>query len=822
MLRSTISATLLALMFGAQSLAEPPPVSLAVEGPGSALARGDEGTLRLVLSIDAPWYIYAPTGLNADQGMVEASVEMRRSDQVQFRDATFPEAIPFGEFDVLMDERVEIIQPFRVRTGAAPGETVIQGRFEYQACKAEFCLPPERLGFKTKINVKAGVGSWIQRSNDEPMPEPDHLSVDAAFEALFEPILIGQNGLIEKNGSQSRFSDFLAEYDAAALHFRERGIEFWNTYPEDPRRYSWLILTNALQPAYAYDKAQWIAKSHYPVANDFDRNEADVSAWKDAYTNMRESFLASNKVTSQHRRLLSWLEVYNDLSSARDDRARGDAVDEEELVGRVVAYAAEYGNPLVEDTSHSASQRYLVVLVRMLVNRADIVRLDQKSLASFSARLKAIEAETYEHPSGVVYEGGYARWVGEEIEDGSFVQFVSDDIRESIEQQASVLQGDTASRIDAIQSSDSIGSAIIYDAINFPNYLAPETWEGRAIFRLQRAMAGITLREQGLGLWDSMSSAQKTVWVRGYNFSNVVVRYPSNILEWLNQSAASPTSLDFEKSLYVLDEGIQKLRQFSKEFGDDRQASAAFSGVRVVSLAAWFPQFDGSAEEASELKRRFGDTLTDHFDSFGIRDSFARNAVASQMRTLIRHGHKIGYTDEEIESTLQPFILGLDDELEATAQGFLDRNPLEIGRSVRFEARTFGGEAVSTDDLRGQYILVDHWDTNCAPCIADFPEVNEIYNEFKDKGFEVFSIAYDGTSNRARVEQIKDRIGLAWQTVDGEGLWGAVTAKYGISGFPEYMLIDRDGRLLATTEDLRPPSRIREILERELAKEGSE
>ena len=48
MLRSTISATLLALMFGAQSLAEPPPVSLAVEGPGSALARGDEGTLRLI------------------------------------------------------------------------------------------------------------------------------------------------------------------------------------------------------------------------------------------------------------------------------------------------------------------------------------------------------------------------------------------------------------------------------------------------------------------------------------------------------------------------------------------------------------------------------------------------------------------------------------------------------------------------------------------------------------------------------------------------------------------------------------------------------
>lgn len=129
------------------------PVSVKVEAPESNLDPGEESAVRLVVSVESPWFIYAPTNNNVAHGMVEASIEMRVSDRVQFREAEFPEPSTASGYDVYSGNVNIIIQPFRVRTSATPGETVIRGRFEYQACKPDLCLPPERLGLRVRVNI---------------------------------------------------------------------------------------------------------------------------------------------------------------------------------------------------------------------------------------------------------------------------------------------------------------------------------------------------------------------------------------------------------------------------------------------------------------------------------------------------------------------------------------------------------------------------------------------------------------------------------------------------------------------------------------------
>ena len=103
---------------------------------------------------------------------------------------------------------------------------------------------------------------------------------------------------------------------------------------------------------------------------------------------------------------------------------------------------------------------------------------------------------------------------------------------------------------------------------------------------------------------------------------------------------------------------------------------------------------------------------------------------------------------------------------------------------------------------RDKVVLVDHWATTCSSCIAAMPDLHELYLELKSQGFEVISIVYDGTSKRRRVDRVINELSLTWPTVDGEGQWQSVRDRYGYNGFPQYMLLNRKGELIADTADL--------------------
>ena len=145
----------LAAVLAACLVATPVPASLlafAAETP-EPTAASEEGEIRLFLSLQESWYIYAPTGLNAAQGMIETAVEMTPSDHVQFADAVFPAPRDRGGFSVFAGEEIVIIQPFRVRPRTEPGDYRVRGAIDYQTCDDEICLPPDRVEFTVVIRV---------------------------------------------------------------------------------------------------------------------------------------------------------------------------------------------------------------------------------------------------------------------------------------------------------------------------------------------------------------------------------------------------------------------------------------------------------------------------------------------------------------------------------------------------------------------------------------------------------------------------------------------------------------------------------------------
>jgi thiol-disulfide isomerase/thioredoxin len=125
------------------------------------------------------------------------------------------------------------------------------------------------------------------------------------------------------------------------------------------------------------------------------------------------------------------------------------------------------------------------------------------------------------------------------------------------------------------------------------------------------------------------------------------------------------------------------------------------------------------------------------------------------------------------------------------------------------------GRMVPLSSLRGKYVLVDFWASWCVPCRMENPNVVKLYNQYRNRGFTVYSVSLDGGQTRttktewvAAIKQDK----LAWDThvSDLMGWQSPVAREYEVNSIPASFLLDKEGRILA--KDLRG-----EALERKLA-----
>ncbi|GAB3894565.1 TlpA disulfide reductase family protein [Larkinella knui] len=113
------------------------------------------------------------------------------------------------------------------------------------------------------------------------------------------------------------------------------------------------------------------------------------------------------------------------------------------------------------------------------------------------------------------------------------------------------------------------------------------------------------------------------------------------------------------------------------------------------------------------------------------------------------------------------------------------------------------GQVISLSSLRGKYVLIDFWASWCKPCREENPNVVRMYNKYKEKGFEVFSISLDDNKN-AWLKAIEND-GMIWTNVLGKKNGSsAVAQQYSIQVIPTTFLLDKDGKIIA--RNLRGPA----------------
>ena len=129
---------------------QPVQVSLVVP---EQVEQGSSARISLTIDIEDGWYIYAPTGKNAEQGMKETKVSFTVPDDLQrIGAAKLPMHQFKGSYEVYRGSNVAVIQKIGTENSAL-GEYTIESEVTYQTCNDDLCLPPKTVQLSAVLLV---------------------------------------------------------------------------------------------------------------------------------------------------------------------------------------------------------------------------------------------------------------------------------------------------------------------------------------------------------------------------------------------------------------------------------------------------------------------------------------------------------------------------------------------------------------------------------------------------------------------------------------------------------------------------------------------
>lgn len=101
------------------------------------------------------------------------------------------------------------------------------------------------------------------------------------------------------------------------------------------------------------------------------------------------------------------------------------------------------------------------------------------------------------------------------------------------------------------------------------------------------------------------------------------------------------------------------------------------------------------------------------------------------------------------------------------------------------------GDTVSfRKEYTGHVTLVNIWATWCAPCRAEMPAMEELYQAYKDQGFRIAAVSVD-EGRPSDVMTFAQDLNLSFDILHDRR--GAIQQAYLTTGVPESFLIDRHG-----------------------------
>lgn len=107
------------------------------------------------------------------------------------------------------------------------------------------------------------------------------------------------------------------------------------------------------------------------------------------------------------------------------------------------------------------------------------------------------------------------------------------------------------------------------------------------------------------------------------------------------------------------------------------------------------------------------------------------------------------------------------------------------------------GSAINSKQVSHKYLLIDFWASWCKPCREENPNMIKTLQDFKSKGFNIFSVSIDTDSKLWKKAIEADDTNSYINVVDTRGFSSAYIKSFGIYALPANFLIDETDKIIA-------------------------
>ncbi|MDG2391815.1 MAG: TlpA disulfide reductase family protein [Planctomycetaceae bacterium] len=255
-------------------------------------------------------------------------------------------------------------------------------------------------------------------------------------------------------------------------------------------------------------------------------------------------------------------------------------------------------------------------------------------------------------------------------------------------------------------------------------------------------------------------------------------------LDWFGQQS-SPYSNDTLDGLeWLLDTGIEQgwyseltllVNQSKLEEGLQTALQKKVQSVRILGFAS---------EQKPEESLRF---FVDHLKTVRIRQPNDTLALAYALSAQFQINGDYTAAREVYRRTIDAFFL--NEQVRTICER---RRAKLLLAGEEAPALMAGDQALS--DLRGKYVFIDFWATNCAPCIIDLPHLRSVSRRYSGDQFQILGISFD--TEPSIVEEFKQRHRIDWATPLLEKSSPDARDQYRVITIPSTFVVDPAGKIV--------------------------
>jgi peroxiredoxin len=261
-------------------------------------------------------------------------------------------------------------------------------------------------------------------------------------------------------------------------------------------------------------------------------------------------------------------------------------------------------------------------------------------------------------------------------------------------------------------------------------------------------------------------------------------------------ASQAPTWSDQEKPI------VEQLHGLRKLLDDVRTRTTKDLALQIRQLPAtpnklvlsgWLASLSTEGDFGHDTLQEVADTLAAALreQSPPTARTGEPNQLYVELASLVRYEH--------VQSSS-------DDPQFAAAMAKLEANDTQR-QQADFALADLKGKTWHLKDLRGKVVLLNFWATWCPPCRKETPDLQALFEQFKDQGLVVLAIS-DEEAGKVTPFITERKINYPILLDTGS----KVHELFQVEGIPKTFVYDRSGKLVAQSIDMRTRGQFLEML----------